>query len=168
MGAMKLGHPDLPLRAICRKQSWLTASSSHAYRATVVSRQGHTFPRLFPAITEHDRYIRTGTFLPDGQDNFCTKTFFKVKNWWMSERFLGTKGKYCIILLWLVFLHTMFCNKNSGLPICLKNVWPYSLIFMFVLQTLFDSVCRWPEGRHVYKGDWKETEGGEIEKQLVD
>ena len=41
---------------------------------------------------------------------------------------------------------------------------------MFVLLTLLDTVCRWPEakGRCTYKGEWKEVEDGEIEKQLVD
>lgn len=41
---------------------------------------------------------------------------------------------------------------------------------MFVLQTLLDTVCRWPEakGRHAHKDDWEEIEDGEIEKQLVD
>ena len=121
MVVMELGHPDLLLRAICRKQSWLTASISHVCRDTEVSCLSYTFPRLFPVKTAHGRYIRAGTFLPGAQDNFCTQTFFKIKNWWMSKRFPGTKGKYYIIiplvsLQWALF-HKMFCDKNLDLPI---------------------------------------------------
>lgn len=53
------------------RNNWLIASISQTFRAMEVSHQGHTFPRLLPALTENGRCIRTGTFLFNAQDNFA-------------------------------------------------------------------------------------------------